>query len=272
MLFIVSIVLGILLMIMFYDNYFLLLCFFLYFIMKYIDGEEFRGNRYWAFIRRYTWNESVTYLMSNKASILSDSFPRRSMFVVMGNLTGFTMMSAFGLHGGVFDKLELVYTLPAILFRIPFLRDVLLWMGAVENSMDTIKRILDSGKTIAHSPNGMLDFFGMEPTDVTTTVPSDEFFQFAKDQNIKIIPVLFINEKERYNIVKLSWFQRYFYNKFGWPFPLLFFAKFLGEQRPPNVKVYIGAPIDSSKEMFLGQMESYLLPTTDNNEFLIKTF
>lgn len=288
----------------------------LYIVLKYNDGEERKGNRVWESIRKYTWNTSVIYEMSNKSVLLSNhgplargwekqspprvvgedggtqSPPNRvsplcsqgpaalgngHVFTILGNKTNFVLLSGFGLHGNVWKDYDLVYMIPQYLFYIPFLRDVLLWTGAVTESRELIPQLVGRGKSVAYSPCGMDDLFS--DSDDVVRLPDAGFFQFAIEHRLKVIPILIKNESARYKICRTRC-QSYFYNstRLRWPWPLLFCVRVFQQNPPPKVKIFCGVPIDASTHQdptvlakhFNGQLETMGYLGEDLQELILK--
>jgi len=228
------------------EFYFLLTCiiFFLYFALKYNDGDEYTGNRSWIFARKWNFNKSVVYKLPYPYQV--GNVPR--LFVVMGNITYFSVFSGFAIHGGLFEN-DVCVVMPPFLFYIPILRDILLWCGCVtykgNDVSSTILSLLKRGKSVVYCPNHMNDFF---TNDFQPVVPEVDVFQFILNNKIPIIPVLIENENARYWIWKNK-LQRYFYynTRWKWPFPFFFFVKLFGRNKP-NVKVniHLGPQMDVS--------------------------
>lgn len=269
--------------------YYLLLAFFgwwwtlvgvvLYIVLKYNDGEERKGNRVWESIRKYTWNTSVIYEMSNKSVLLSNgpAAARGTLFTVLGNKTNFVLLSGFGLHGNVWKDYDLVYMIPQYLFYIPFLRDILLWTGAVTESRELIPQLVGRGKSVAYSPCGMDDLFS--DSDEVVRLPDAGFFEFAIEHRLQIVPILIKNESARYKICRTRC-QSYFYNstRLRWPWPLLFCVRVFQQNPPPKVKIFCGVPIDASTHQdpnvlakhFNGQLETMGYLGEDLQELILK--
>jgi hypothetical protein len=229
--------------------------FLLYIGLKYNDGDEYTGARTWNWLRKFTFNRSIDYEFVDKDGYIEQE---RILFVVVGNITNFSLISAFGLHGGIFNNAEINYILPPILFKIPILKDILLWTGAVTyqgtDSVDTVLKLLKRNKSIAYCPANMDDLLAYTSTDceqVTLQNPSIDVFEFAMRHKIKIAPVLIQGETERYSIRKNKYInkaQRYCMQqtRFRWPFPFWFGIKIFGKNPPPKVKMYIGPIMNPS--------------------------
>lgn len=254
--------------------------FLLYIGFKYFDYDEFTGNRAWPFLRKFTWGRSNTYRFANQKSLTPSQIQPKTVFVVMGNKTNFVLFTAFGTHANVFKDLDLVYFLPRILFYIPFLRDVLLWSGAVTNEIgytrqDMLLKLLAKGKHVVYCPEDMNDLFRKELE--MTKAPNDAFFQFAIDHQLYVVPVLIKNESLRYNIWRPQWIHRlqeYCYKTWGWPFPLFFFIK----DRKKRTELHIGTPMDAKLQknstdfydLFKGQLAGTTEVGGDDRELILK--
>lgn len=257
-----------------------LLLLLIYFLIKYFDGNEYTGFRVSSWLRRHKFNTSIKYWLKNKEDLYGD----RMLFVVMGNFTNLSLMSAFGLHGGFFDKVDLVYLMPPILFKIPFLRDILLWTGAVtwkdNNCEQTIINLFHKGKCVVYpiQSDDLLKYMG-NAEEVSVSTPNKELIDFVSSHpNIHVVPVLIQNETKRYGIWKfprLLKITRYCQEKWGWPFPFMFCPRICGKEPPPKVNVHIGSPMkshDNFRTVFLGNFEGLFLLSNDDelNEVILK--
>ena len=225
--------------------------FLLYIGLKYNDGDEITGARAWKWLRKYTFNKSIIYESVDKEGYIEQE---RILFVVLGNITNFSLISGFGLHGGKFGDVDLNYILPPILFKIPILRDFLLWTGAVtyerNDKEGTVINLLKKNKSVAYAPSGMddvLNYTGSDNDIITLQNPEIDVFNFVMKYKIRLVPVLIQGETERYSIRRNKYIhkiQKYCMNKWKWPFPFWFFVKIWGKDPPPKVKMYIGPIMD----------------------------
>jgi len=256
--------------------YFLLtvIFFFLYFILKYYDGDEETGARSWKFLRKFTlFGKSVQYYFGNLQSFDAGQPHERMLFVVLGNLSNMGMVHAFGMHGGVFRHIDLVYMLPEILFKVPILRDFLLWTGAVCNDEGIMLKLLKRGKSVAYCPSGMenlLTYTNPRSDDqLVIDSPDIAVFEFAMKHKVQLIPVLISGETGRYVFLRghmVNNIQEWCYARWGWPFPLLFFPRIFGQKPPPRIDVQIGFPMDGSiqesaesfSKLFMGQFSGLI--------------
>lgn len=251
------------------EIYFLLttIFFLVYFALKYYDGDEYTGFRSWNWLRRFTlFGKSTTVYFGNSEAFKEENVKDKMLFIIVGNLSNMGLIHGFGMNGGLFKHLDLVYMLPWILFKIPILRDFLLWTGAISNydAEGSILKLLKKGKSVAYCPSNMEDFVNFsnprsdDPEKVAVRAPSVAIFDFAIRNRISIVPVLISNETLRYGFLRnhlLHRIHKITYPYIGWPFPFLFFPKIFKEKQIEKLNIQIGTPMDggfqTSAETFL---------------------
>lgn len=198
--------------------------------------------------------------------LLEPYIGRRVMFLAVPNFTGFPLFWSFGWHGNeILAKMDVLYTVPAILLWIPFLRELLLASGAVEDDDENVFRLMKKeGRAICYSPGKMQDVLENQSFDrIKIKPPRKEFVSTLISEKIVIVPVVFLYEMKRYppllrldneelHLEKQMWYsyllvvvrmiQRKSLDLFGYPFPLLF-----GWNRKEKMVTVIGAPIDTTQ-------------------------
>ncbi len=231
------------------EVYFLLttVLFVLYGVLKYYDGDEYTGFRSWQWLRRRTlFGKSVKYMFGNQLAFTRDYARDRMLFVVGGGnmsssgghiSTHMGLIHGFCMHGGIFQHIDLVVLMPWILFKIPLLRDILLWFGCVATPLGSadlietqILQLLRKGKSVVYS--------------VATISPS--VFEFAIRNKIQVVPVRINGENDRYYVGDFPLIQQWFMGKIGWPFPFWFFPRIFSKKPLEKLVVQIGTPMDGS--------------------------
>jgi hypothetical protein len=214
------------------EIYFLLSLIFvaLYIALKYLDQDEYTGARAWPAIRNWTWcGKTVTYYMGNANAFTQECVRDRMLFVVRdASPWCIGLFHGFGFHGGVFRHVDLVYMLPWVLFRIPLLRDLLLWSGAVATHEDwegTVLGLLRRGKSV-----------------VVTKECSESLFEFAMRNKILVVPVRIHGESKRY----ASLITPRTTCGGGWLFPTCFYPRIFQNKPPPRIEIQVGTPMDGS--------------------------
>lgn len=222
-----------------WSRYHLIILGTLIYVLYLIDDAWLRGTRAWTHLRHLSFLKRlspVEYYMGVGGDVFGaeDSPRKRYIFMVLPNATNAPLIWGFGLHAGRFHKkLKLRYLLPAFLFYIPILRDFLMWTGAVAyqhgKQWKTITELIQSGHSVAYSCNGMLDAFTahlLKEREIEVQTPDDALFEFARAENVAIVPVLFSGEIERYIFTpQLSFIkkvQEFFLHSVGYPWPLLY--------------------------------------------------
>lgn len=215
------------------EVYFLLSLIFaaLYVVLKFMDRDEYTGARVWPAIRNWTWfGKSVTYYMGNQQAFSKECVRDRMLFVVRDAVPGsMGLFHGFGFHGGVFRHVDLVYMLPWVLFKIPLLRDLLLWSGAVAvDEADwegAVLNLLKRGKSV-----------------VVTNECSEALFEFAMRNKVLVVPVRISGEMKRYAPLVV---HRTVCGG-GWPFPNVFYPRIFQTTPPPRIEIQVGTPMDGS--------------------------
>lgn len=266
--------------------YFLLslILFLLYFMLKYNDGDEKVGSRAWPLLRRCTlFGKSVQYYFGNIETFSADQNHDKLLFVVLGNLSNMGLIHGFGMHGGIFQHVDLVYMLPALLFKIPIVRDFLLWTGAVAHDETNLLKLLKKGKSVAYCPSKMEDLLSYTNprTDDALIVhaPGLDVFEFAMKHKVQLIPVLVVGEARRYAFLKGHWvnkMQSYSNQLWQWPFPFLFGPRIFGRRPPPKLEIQVGFPMDASvqesaesfSKLFMGQFTGLVETGGDKREMV----
>jgi hypothetical protein len=213
-----------------------------------LDDSEATGDKSWAALRRWSlWRDGLTavkYFWGNQETLFDTMGRKPVLFVVVGNVTNMALISGFGFHGGIFDNFDLRYLLPWPVFRVPLLREVLMWSGAVADGPDAILSLLRRGKSVCYALNGMRAVLKAEQEDDDEF--GEELYEFVKTENITVVPVLVTGEHERYSISTYS-FNSYFLDLTGWPFPFLFGPRIFGNDAPPKLKVEVQVPMAASE-------------------------
>lgn len=233
------------------------LCAFLVYMLWYFDGKEYTGERRWEFLRSlrvWQWVSPVHCVFPNKSDIGQTRGKR--LFIVPMCLTPSPLIWGIGLHGGtlVFNQ-PVHYVVPPIYMWIPFMRDFLMWTGAVTYSLannsrskqKVVQDLLDDGRVVAYSPS---NFFNPHDHDLEAIIehryPTDEMFRYCMNESVSLIPIMVQGEQERYHIVHKLWLrtaQKWFYAKIEYALPLCYWFKIWNRRRPPPVTLKVGPSI-----------------------------
>lgn len=224
----------------------------------YWDGKEYTGERRWDALRSlriWRWLSPIQSIFPNKAD-MSQTRGKR-LFVLPTTVTPSPLIWTFGLHGGAlssFQQQPIHYIVPPIYMWVPFLRDVLMWTGAVTYSLHkqeysrlaVIQLLLESGRVVAYSPS---NFFNPHAhaldleAHIEHRYPDDETLRFCMNESVCLVPVVVNGERDRYRIVHhpfLHIIQTWFYQRMDYAFPFCYWFRLFNRQRPPEVTVKIG--------------------------------
>lgn len=229
-----------------FEVYFLLsLILVLFYVSWYTDGNESTGFRQWSWLRQWSFGIKTEHIFG--ANISKDA---QYLFVAVGNESHMGMIGGFGLHKN--ELSNLCYMMPAPLFRVPVLRDFLLWTGAVSDQTDLIV-LLKRGWNVAMAPGWMQN----------TTFPDVSIFEFAMRHGVHVVPVEIAGDSECFRVLGgLERIQQWSMERTGWPFPFLCFPRCSGR----TIKLKFGMPMDARvhkdamqfREHFLGQLKRFV--------------
>jgi len=228
----------------------------------YFDKSEQNGRRTWEFFRTLSlWKifSPAQFYFANRNSL--NRSKSRKLFVILPNATNAPLVW-FGLSGGELDPcLDMCYLLPDLLFRIPLLRDILLWSGGVSkgaNAHSTVLSLLNRDRSVAYAPsNDLFNKSDLENGDVPQG-PDDTLYEFCIKNHVLLVPVVVSRERERYWILDRPWVrkaQRYMMEKIGYPIPLFFFPRYFANRPPEKMHNQIGSGLDASLYEEIGALK-----------------
>lgn len=250
----------------YYSYSFYFLCFFLLlYYLWWSDNKEYTGERKWEQFRKlriWKWLSPVSYFGLEQPEM---SITPKKLFVVLPCATPMPLIWAFGLHGGsIPDSYNMTFVLPCVFFYIPILRDVLMWMGAVTYRTkdkvlftDMLTDLFAMNRSVCWACSDFADIFRMgrigdieSQSEELTGMPSDEILEFCRKNHICIVPVVVLNERQRYTMLSgwlLRRVQEFTYQRWGYPIPLPFWIKIWDKNKAPSLVVQWGSMIHCGK-------------------------
>lgn len=238
-----------------------------FYLLWYFDGKEYTGERRWdAFrsLRVWKWMSPVDHVFPLKTDMSQTQ--GKKLLVFPNALTPSALIWGVGLHGGgtKFGTRAVHYIVPPIFMWIPFVRDVLMWSGAVTYSLhnparsmfNVMTRLLEDGRIVAYVPS---NFYSPSPTagDVETgvpatdyTFPKDDVLEYIVKERAQVVPVFVQREAERYTIrmhdPRLKWIHAHVYKYLDYPLPMVYWFKFYHPTKPHPIVISFG-PIMSGE-------------------------
>lgn len=236
----------------------------------YVDDSERTGARTWQWLRNLqiwrTQFTAVSYIFGNPELPERLKKEKRVVFVVLkGNMTNMGLISGFGFHGGALADTDIVYLLPSMFFRVPGIREALLWSGAlaydasVESLNDRLLDILNRQRSVCFALNGMSEV--LEHAESERGI-SKELYEFARHEKIQFVPVSIDGEEKRYAVYRTH-AQGYFMQVLGYPCPLLFGPRIFGAEPPPKVDLIFGDLTDPNKYDSVEHFNKWFFSTVD---------
>jgi Diacylglycerol acyltransferase len=165
--------------------------------IRYVDDGPVSGYRTNYALRRlraWSWPR-INPLKLVMPAGLTFSGPETAqyIFVVLPNHTNSALFWTFGVYGGhgwraVANSLRICYVMPAVLFYVPLLRELLLATGAVADSEAVLRHQISLGRNVAYAPHGMADV--LQGPGQVHVPPMDLFEMVARTTSIYIVPVV----------------------------------------------------------------------------------
>lgn len=244
------------------------------YLLWYIDGKEYTGERRWDACRKWRlWRfiSPITYHIENKTQLCAQD--RRRIYFIWPCDTLISLIWTIGFHGGRLDFAEhLHYVVPPLFMAIPILRDILLWSGAVtwKTSVDDlVLNLLQNGKSVCIAPSMFagvtwesfileavvqIDDIERGPKYSTKRI-SDVLLQFCLHEKLQLVPIVIRNERKRYwfplHTPWLQSIQRLTMRFWHYPVPFVFLLRVWAREKPPPLSVQFGSILvctQSSKE------------------------
>ena len=139
----------------------------------------------------------------------------------------------------------------SILFRLPFLRDIITWFGFVDNNYKTLKKNLEDNKPVGLVVGGVEEMFYQEPKKMLLVLNNRKgYLKLAIETKKPLIPVLTFGENELYKASPMlnTYFNKYCKKHLGIVFPFITWESFiqwkkLAHEPLETVNTYVGEPI-----------------------------
>jgi hypothetical protein len=242
--------------------YLLVLLFFIY-VWFYFDGKEYTGERRWDAFRRFSlWKRLSPIEYTIPTSTREDLKLRvqHRVYVLVPGHTYMGLVFGVGLHGGRLEFAEyLHYVVPPVFMWIPFLRDILLWSGAVtfkgNSGLESlILDLLSHGRSVCYSAS-MLNGDSKNPG------LQSWMLSMMREKQMQLIPIVVQNELRRYAILQQNHpIQLWFHARWHYPFPSVWIYRWCREKkRPPKLSFQMAGIIECTAKY-------------DTNEKLIEAF
>lgn len=228
-----------------------------FYILLYVDSACRNGNRNWNRVRALKIWKKINdwwFPLDYHSQCRNFDTSKRYLFIVHPNPYNLGMIFGLGLHGGhsVLKKLNLLWMIPSIYLKIPILRDVLMWSGAVSQDNRNVVDLFNKGHSVALSPDGNKDSLRSKEDRLYVKMADDSIFNYALENGIEIVPVVIYGESELYNTTtspKMECVRRFCFEKIGIPWPTIalgWYNTFLPKRK--EIHIYIGSPVSAREK------------------------
>lgn len=202
------------------------------YLRSFLSGKEYSANGAWpAFQRWSAWKPITRFLFGECKLVVEEPEKLRACKqgilavaphgVVSFNHVLYITDAAGWLSRDVWpvDRRELG---ASVIFRIPLYRELLLWLGCVDASLATARRVLKSGRSLFVYPGGEAEQMRARPGDHIAYWESRKgFVKLALEFGIPLIPSYCFGENELFHPLNMfSQLRMALCNKFHVAIPL----------------------------------------------------
>ena len=224
--------------------------------LSFLDGSSTRLGRPWDAVRQWAgWRLGHEYVglrvvRTARLDGAGGGAGGDPQYVFGWHPHGILILSRMACYGGVFEAL-----FPGIETRVlgatpiffwPGSREVSLWLGAVDASMATAKRVLAAGLSVIVYPGGSKEIFKTDRRSSETVLELRErtgFVRLAMQHGAPLVPVVVFNERHAYERVDLpTWLRDLCLRTLRVPV-LLFYGRFGLLPFRLSLGVVFGAPM-----------------------------
>lgn len=232
----------------------------LLYALSYYDRTERTGTRRWlslqrflsvnlfGFIKRYYFGYEVIYRGVDKEEVMRYQRSNGTTAIFAASPHGLFAIGTFFLVATPDYRtktgLHWKHVRPCIhrhVFAVPFLRDIALWLGAIDVSREPIEQMLDSTSVII-APGGTREMI-IDP-DAPIQTRHTGFLRLAYSKQKPVFPVLHIGQDNvfrSYSCKPLDTIRQLVLAYTGYPFPTFFIGPL-----PAKLTTYIFAPHEPS--------------------------
>jgi len=201
-------------------------------VLDYSDGKERNGDRHWPRFRRWRlwkWLSPMgeITISSIEEMRLPSTGPR--IYVPAQPYGTWVLFWSIGVHGGAQIE-DVHYMVPPLLLYVPFLRNVLMWSGAVTCDwrgrlyVDTVGSLLSHGRRVCWSAGG-----------------EQALYQLAFTKPAEVIPFAIAGMESRYYSVKTGeWLREKTKHHGGYAFPQIFWLRCCQKDAASKLRMVIG--------------------------------
>lgn len=234
----------------------------IYFALTGFSGDEHTGRREWGSFQDWIGGEAERVLPSwlGSFSVVAEqgaAFDPNQRYVFAYMPHGlYPLGAAYLPHTPSFRKVVngvRPATLTAsIVFQLPFLRDILMWVGARAVRRTTFVHTLREKNAVLVVPGGQAELVGTyllteKPAVAALYTRHYGFVRLAIQEHAALVPVVVLGEATSlHNLISLPRLQRWTYRRLGFPIPFLIGGKagFLPFPSRAGLKYVIGKPIE----------------------------
>ena len=220
------------------------------YLFWWFDGRQCTGDGRWpAFqsFRPWSWLSPIEYEYSSRVDV--EQTDGKRLYVFIG---GTSLVWAMGMHGNqIRFRRPVHYVLPPPMLWVPFIREWLLWTGAVTVTHavpfnDLVLDLLGTGRSVCYAPVQFVEPQEDLEADIDSRYPTNDVLDLCRVNEMQIVPVVVHGERERYRIIDVPVVQGWFQRHLGYAFPRIYWYRLFHATRPMPVTVTFGPLLNAS--------------------------
>eukprot|EP01121_Diplochlamys_sp_Union-15-3_P003814 TRINITY_DN13755_c0_g1_i1.p1 TRINITY_DN13755_c0_g1~~TRINITY_DN13755_c0_g1_i1.p1 ORF type:complete len:283 (-),score=42.15 TRINITY_DN13755_c0_g1_i1:15-863(-) len=199
--------------------------------------KGFRELFIWDLLHYYfkfsvIYEDKEAYMMAKSQPCVHAMHPHGLMAI--------TSILGFGLYGTSTDcPKDVLIATSRLVYKIPFVRDIGLWLGGIDAKYEVLTGAIDKGHSILILPGGVQEMVLANRSRLDIYTKHKGFARLAFEKNSPIIPIFAKGENRV--VIMLNAFnglKRWFIAKTGYPIPSLFIGPL-----PTKLTMVIGKPM-----------------------------
>jgi len=145
----------------------------------------------------------------------------------------------------MFPNMKVSMHVASIAFRVPIVRDILMWLGGREVTHAGLSNAIQSGESVLICPGGQKEmiYSNSDTSRMVVVTQHKGFVKFAIKHGVPLVPFVCFGENQVMDLVPCMRLQKWFLKKIHFVFPLIPYGRwFLPLPRPAELTLVVGTP------------------------------
>jgi 2-acylglycerol O-acyltransferase 2 len=216
---------------------------------------EKNGSRTWqAFRRVYGACEAAEHYFSLKIW-RSVCLPETKQYMFAFHPHGIYPLTIYWSTQGnrwrsLFPNIDIVPVCATVIFRLPVMRDICLWLGLQDVSKESIHNVISAGKSLIIVPGGEREMrvSSSDTSKIKIVTKHKGFIRIALERGVSLVPVFSFGENLLLDNISLPVIQEWFQKKIFYGFPHFPYGRWFSPvPNQVSIEIAVGEPIHVPK-------------------------